>query len=165
MWSYDGTTLQNLSSLRSEIGPIPRIGRTEKWGCGNNSSRETDTCNPGENLFGHPRFDPNSRFFRRTDLRISLSRAKFDEEADFEVRLAVAPQKPCQISKKWKFWSNFFGDFFFRRWKTKCRESSETCFPKVWGRTESCLRVKWPFKVSNKFFDSWNRSLMVVTGS
>ena len=51
-------------------------------------------------------------FFGRTDLRISLSRAKFDEEADFEVRSAVAPQKPCQIGKKLKFRSNIFGDFF-----------------------------------------------------
>ena len=29
----------------------------------------------------------------RTDLRIGVSRAKFDDECDFEVRLAVAPQK------------------------------------------------------------------------
>ena len=31
--------------------------------------------------------------FGRTDLRISLSRAKFDEEADFEVRSALDHQK------------------------------------------------------------------------
>ena len=29
--------------------------------------------------------------FDRTDLRISVSEAKFDAESDFEVRLAVAP--------------------------------------------------------------------------
>ena len=34
---------------------------------------------------------------------ISLSGAKFDPEADFEVRFAVARQNPCQISKKQKF--------------------------------------------------------------
>ena len=53
--------------------------------------------------FGDLRFDPNSRFFGRTDLRISLSRAKFDVEADFDVRSAVARQKPRQISEKGKW--------------------------------------------------------------
>ena len=38
--------------------------------------------------------------FGRTDLRISLSEAKFDAEADFDVRSAVAPQKPDQIHEK-----------------------------------------------------------------
>ncbi len=38
--------------------------------------------------------------FGHTDLRIGLSRAKFDAESDFEVRLAVAPQKPSQNSEK-----------------------------------------------------------------
>ena len=42
-------------------------------------------------------------FFGRTDLRISLSRAKFDEEVDFEVRSAVALQNSHQINKKSKF--------------------------------------------------------------
>ena len=41
--------------------------------------------------------------FGRTDLRISLSGAKFDPEADFDVRFAVARQNPCQIGKKQKF--------------------------------------------------------------
>ena len=36
----------------------------------------------------------------RTDLRISLCRAKFDDEADFEVRSPLAPPKPCQNCKK-----------------------------------------------------------------
>ena len=38
--------------------------------------------------------------FGRTDLRIGVSGAKFDAESDFEVRLAVAPQKPGQNSEK-----------------------------------------------------------------
>ena len=38
--------------------------------------------------------------FGRPDLQISLSEAKFDAEADFDVRLAVAPQKPEQIDEK-----------------------------------------------------------------
>ena len=52
----------------------------------------------------------NLRFFGRTDLWISLSRAKFDEEADFEVRSAVARQKPRQISKKRNFQSEIFAE-------------------------------------------------------
>ena len=36
----------------------------------------------------------------RTNLRISLSGTKFDAEADFDVFLAVAPQKPHQVDKK-----------------------------------------------------------------
>ena len=38
--------------------------------------------------------------FGRTDLRKAVSGAKFDAESDFEVRLAVAPQKPRRICKK-----------------------------------------------------------------
>ena len=44
----------------------------------------------------------------QTSVRISLSRAKFDVEADFEVRSAVAPPKPCQISEKRNFRSEIF---------------------------------------------------------
>ena len=46
-------------------------------------------------------------FFGRTDLRKGVSRAKFREESDFEVRLVVAPQnlsknveKRCATAKK-----------------------------------------------------------------
>ena len=38
-----------------------------------------------------------------TDLRIGVSRAKFGAESDFEVRLAVAPQKLGQNSEKLNF--------------------------------------------------------------
>ena len=51
-------------------------------------------------------------FVGRTDLRISLSRAKFDEEVDFEVRSAVALQNSHQISEKPKFDPNFSPIFF-----------------------------------------------------
>ena len=64
-------------------------------------------------FFGDPRFSPNLRFFGRTDLSISLSRAKFDDETDFEVRSAVAAPKPRQISEKRIFRSEIFADFFF----------------------------------------------------
>ena len=46
------------------------------------------------------------------DLRIDVSRAKFDGQADFEVRLAVAPQKPGQNYEKLKFRSENFAKFF-----------------------------------------------------
>ena len=42
----------------------------------------------------------SSMIFGRTDLRIGVSGAKFDARSDFEVRLAVAPQKPSQNSEK-----------------------------------------------------------------
>ena len=48
--------------------------------------------------------------FGRTDLRISLSGAKFDPEADFDVRFAVARQNPRQISKKQNFRSEIFAE-------------------------------------------------------
>ena len=51
--------------------------------------------------------------FGRTDLRISLSAAKFDAESDFDVRFAVERQNPRQISKKRKFPFDFFAKNFF----------------------------------------------------
>ena len=49
----------------------------------------------------------------RADLWISVSRAEFHEEADFEVRSAVASQKPSQIGEKRNFRSKFLGETFF----------------------------------------------------
>ena len=49
----------------------------------------------------------------RTDLRISLSRAKFDARTDFDVRSAVEPRKPRQIGKKQIFRSKNFVEQFF----------------------------------------------------
>ena len=46
---------------------------------------------------------------------ISLSGAKFDPEADFDVRFAVARQNPRQISKKQKFSSEIFAEKKLRR--------------------------------------------------
>ena len=53
---------------------------------------------------------PKTSIFGRTDLRISLSGAKFDPEADFDVRFAVARQNPRQISKKQNFSSEIFAE-------------------------------------------------------
>ena len=55
-------------------------------------------------------------FFGRTDLRIDVSGAKFDAESDFEIRLAVAPQKPGQASEKLMFRFKNFTDFFSDFW-------------------------------------------------
>ena len=89
-------------------------------------------------------FDRIRVFFGRTDLRISLSRAKFDEQADFEVRSAVARQKPRQISEKQNFRSEIFADFFLRRRKMMLPrpKKKRSCFWKsgfrsqVLGRSE-----------------------------
>ena len=67
----------------------------------------------GENFFGDPRILLNPRIFGRTDLWKSLSRAKFDEESDFEVRLAVAPQNPFQKGQKRNFRSENFAKKHF----------------------------------------------------
>ena len=44
----------------------------------------------------------------RTDLWISLSKAKFDVEADFDVRLAVGRPKPRLLDEKRNFRSKNF---------------------------------------------------------
>ena len=50
--------------------------------------------------------------FGRTELRINVFGAKFDVESDFEVRLAVAPQKPDQKSEKQKIKSEMLPEKF-----------------------------------------------------
>ena len=65
---------------------------------------------------------PKTSIFGRTDLRISLSGAKFDPEADFDVRFAVARQNPHQIGKKQKFSSEIFGEKNFLASKIQTSE-------------------------------------------
>ena len=77
----------------------------------------------------------------RTDLRKGVSGAKFDAESDFEVRLAVAPQKPSQNCKKPIFRPENFA-FFFRRQKMKRWESSEMRFCNFSCRSKPSLRCK-----------------------
>ena len=60
--------------------------------------------------------------FGRTDLRISLSGAKFDAEADFDVRFAAAPPNPRQISEKQNFRSEIFTEKIFLAPKNKTSE-------------------------------------------
>ena len=105
-----------------------------------NSTREPETRNLVK-IFSEVRdFDRIRVFFGRTDLRISLSRAKFDVEADFDVRSAVDRPKPRQISEKRKFDPKISPKKNFRREKTKRSESSETRFGKVSRRSEPCWR-------------------------
>ena len=67
-----------------------------------NPRRKFTSSLPTE-VFSEPNTDMFLTIFGRTDLRKSLSIAKFDEESDFEVRLAVAPQKPRPIDGKRNF--------------------------------------------------------------
>ena len=53
-----------------------------------------------------------SMIFGRTELIRSVSKAKFDEEADGEVHLSLNPLKPNQKHKK-LFRTEFFHRFFF----------------------------------------------------
>ena len=46
----------------------------------------------------------------RVDLRISLSEAKLNAEADFDVHSAVAPPKPHQVDEKLTFRSEIFSN-------------------------------------------------------
>ena len=68
---------------------------------------------PGENFSEIRDFRRIREFFGRTGLSISLSRAKFDEQADFDIRSAVARPKPRQMGEKQNFRSDFFGRKFF----------------------------------------------------
>ena len=72
-----------------------------------------------------------SMFFCCTNLRRGLSGANFDALFEFEVHLAVAPQKPGQTCEKLNFPARKIHDLFFRRQKMKCRESFEKRFDKV----------------------------------
>ena len=86
--------------------------------------------------------------FGRTDLRISLSGAKFDEEADFDVHSAAGPPKPHQIDEKLIFRSENFADFFFRRRKIESCKSSETRVAEVSRRSEPSSRGERNFDVA-----------------
>ena len=88
--------------------------------------------------------DVFSSFYGRTDLRKDVSRAKFREESDFEVRLAVALQKPDQNNEKLILGSKIFVENFF---STSKHEMSGS-FPEVSRRSQPCLRGRRPFKVS-----------------
>ena len=67
--------------------------------------------------------------FGRADFKISLSGAKFEEEADFDVRSAVGPRKPHQIDENLIFRSENFAKKHFSassHRKVESFKSSET---------------------------------------
>ena len=97
----------------------------------------------------------------RRELKIKTLGVTFRGASAYYVRKSIAPQKQavCRFSVEKKFLtkilSKIFANFFFRRRKMKCRESSETRFPKVWGRTEPSSRGKRPVKVLQNFGEIW----------
>ena len=73
----------------------------------------------------------------RTDLRIGVSWAKFDAEADFEVRLPLAPPKPCWNCEKGVFQADFANILKIFR---KCLNASE----RIWTHPNAseCIRTR-----------------------
>ena len=70
--------------------------------------------------------------FGHTDLRISLSGAKFDEEADFDVRSDVGPPKPHQIDENLISPSKkFAGKKIFGVEKSKVANLPKRVLPKI----------------------------------
>ena len=89
--------------------------------------------------------------FRRTDLRINLSWAKFDAEAAVDVRFAVVHQNPRQICKKLHFPPDFFIDKnVLSVGNSNTRNRLKRVLLRLW-RSEPSLTVKRPFTVSEKF--------------
>ena len=103
---------------------------------------------------GHPRTVPYSKMSPkgRIELRISQSRAKFDQEVAGDVRFCVAPQKTGENIKK----PIFFPQIFSRKFRKKkffwCQfffdwESFETRFGKVLVEKlrENCAKTRENF--------------------
>ena len=78
--------------------------------------------------------------FGRTDLRKGVSEAKFDGQADFDVKKCLAPPKSAENRKKPKKNPKKFPKKFFRRRKIESCKSSETRFPEVSRRSEPSSR-------------------------
>ena len=93
----------------------------------------------------------------RRELKIKTLGVTFRGASAYYVQKSIAPQKKaiCQFSEENFFDKNYYRKcspiVFFRRRKMKCRESSETRFPKVWGRTEPSSGGKRPIKVLQNF--------------
>ena len=102
----------------------------------------------------------------RRELKIKTLGVTFRGASAYYIQKSIAPQKQavCRFSDDFFFWRNFssknFAQKIFRRRKMKCWESSETHFPKVWGRTEPYSRGKRPFKVRHFLLvfgvEKWN---------
>ena len=77
--------------------------------------------------------------------------------SDVQTCTATPRQAPC--------WNTFRGVYENCSEKIKCRGSSETRFPKVWGRTEPSSGDKQPFKIVQKKELVFSASKMNCRGS
>ena len=96
---------------------------------------------------------PNRIFFTRADLWISVSRAKFDQKADFEVHSAAARQKQSQMGKKWDFQSRQSDNlvFFFSASKA---EISGIVWNPFW---QSLIPIRAMFEeFATQFSQAWS---------
>ena len=84
--------------------------------------------------------DDETPIFGRTDLRKGVSEAKFDAEADFDVKKCLAPPKLVENREKPKKKIQFLFRKKFRRQKIESCKSSETRFPEVSRRSERSSR-------------------------
>ena len=87
--------------------------------------------------------DDETPIFGRTDLRKGVSEAKFDAEADFDVKKCLAPPKSVENREKPKKKSKIFSGKNFGVKKLKVANRPKRVFPKfrgdrseVRGRTE-----------------------------
>ena len=84
--------------------------------------------------------DEGTPIFGRTDLRKGVSEAKFDVEADFDVKNCLAPPKSTENHEKPKQKSRKTFRKNVRRHKIESCKSSETRFPEVSLRSERSSR-------------------------
>ena len=96
----------------------------------------------------------------RTDLKISLSWAKFDAEADFDVRFAVARQNPRQIGKKAKiFVRNFHQKKIFGVEKRNVRN----WLKRVLAKFRAVPSQVWRVNGRSKFVSAVAKGLKTLT--
>ena len=84
--------------------------------------------------------DDETPIFGRTDLRKGVSEAKFDAEADFDVKKCLTPPKNHENHEKPKKIAKKISEKNFRRQKIESCKSSETRFPEVSRRSERSSR-------------------------
>ena len=109
--------------------------------------------------------EPTEPIFGRTDLRKGVSEAKFDVEADFDVKKSLAPPKSAENHEKPKkksekksknFRNNFFSASFFFDW-----ESFETRFGKLLLQKlrKNCAKTSENFaKISRKIRENFAKN-------
>ena len=94
--------------------------------------------------------DDETPIFGRTDLRKGVSEAKFDAEADFDVKKSLAAPKSSENHEKPKTNRQKLIEKIFRRQKIESCKSSETRFAEVSRRSEPCSRGKRTFEVRRR---------------